>query len=138
VLAAQVAASADALRTLVATTASTMATQTQNLSNQFTDRLALLERAQYENKGRQGVADPVMADLVLEVKKLSESRSVQAGTHEGNTTSWTLVMGIATVISLIVAAIAGVALLRNGSASAASSQPPQIIYVQPDKSPPAK
>jgi hypothetical protein len=54
VLANQVVVSADALRVLVATTATTIATQLQYLSTQLTDRLSLLEKSQYENKGKSG------------------------------------------------------------------------------------
>lgn len=51
VLAAQVVASAETLRALVASTASAVALQLQQLSNQLSDRLGSLEKAQYENKG---------------------------------------------------------------------------------------
>lgn len=51
VLANQVAASAETLRTLVATTAGTVAAQLQSVSNQLADRIALLEKSQYETKG---------------------------------------------------------------------------------------
>jgi hypothetical protein len=50
-LASQVAASAETLRTLVSTTATAMASQQAELTNQLTSRLALLEKAQYESKG---------------------------------------------------------------------------------------
>ena len=51
VLANQVAASAETLRALVAATAATQATQLATLTSQLTDRLASLEKSQYENKG---------------------------------------------------------------------------------------
>ncbi len=51
VLANQVSASAEMLRALVATTASTQAVQLQSLTTQLTDRIALLEKSQYENRG---------------------------------------------------------------------------------------
>ena len=51
VLANQVAASAETLRALVASAASTQATQLTQLTTQLTDRIALLEKAQYESKG---------------------------------------------------------------------------------------
>ena len=51
VLANQVAASAETLRSLVAATAATQAQQLGQLTAQLTDRLTALEKAQYENKG---------------------------------------------------------------------------------------
>ena len=60
VLAAQVSQSADTLRALVATTAATVAAQLQQMSAQLVERLALLERSQYENKGKSGVTSPLL------------------------------------------------------------------------------
>jgi hypothetical protein len=54
VLANQVAASAETLRSLVAATAATQATQLAQLTTQLTDRLTALEKSQYENKGSSG------------------------------------------------------------------------------------
>lgn len=54
VLANQVAASADALRTLVSTTANTVATQLQQLQTQLSDRISALERSQYTTSGSSG------------------------------------------------------------------------------------
>ena len=54
VLANQVAASAETLRSLVAATANTQAQQLVQLTTQLTDRLTALEKSQYENKGSSG------------------------------------------------------------------------------------
>jgi len=51
VLANQVSVSAETLRSLVAATAATQASQLATLTNQLTDRLASLEKSQYESKG---------------------------------------------------------------------------------------
>jgi cell division septum initiation protein DivIVA len=51
VLANQVTVSAETLRALVASTAATQATQLAQLTTQLTDRLASLEKSQYESKG---------------------------------------------------------------------------------------
>jgi len=51
VLANQVAQSAETLRSLVASTAATQASALSVLTNQLTDRLASLEKSQYEHKG---------------------------------------------------------------------------------------
>jgi len=58
VLANQVVASAETLRTLVATTASAMAQQTATVVNQLMERITLLERSKYEISGtRSGAKD---------------------------------------------------------------------------------
>jgi predicted aconitase len=58
VLQNQVSTSAEALRALVATTASTIAQQLQQITNQTTERLAAVEKAQYEGQGRgTGIKD---------------------------------------------------------------------------------
>ena len=51
VLANQVSTSAETLRSLVATTAAQQAIQLQALTTQLTDRIALLEKGSYENRG---------------------------------------------------------------------------------------
>lgn len=60
VLAQQVVTSAETLRALVASTATTVAAQLQQMSSQLTDRLALLEKSQYENKGKSGITAPLL------------------------------------------------------------------------------
>lgn len=52
VLANQVSTSAETLRALVAATAQAVAQQLTQLSAQFTDRLSVLEKTQYERQGR--------------------------------------------------------------------------------------
>jgi len=60
VLAAQVATSAETLRTLVASTAAAQAQQQAQLFTPITDRLALLEKSQYEIRGKSGVTSPLL------------------------------------------------------------------------------
>ncbi|MFA4834892.1 MAG: hypothetical protein WC749_02305 [Dehalococcoidia bacterium] len=60
VLANQVATSAEALRNLVASNAILVAQQLQQITTQLTERLAILERAQYESKGRSGISVPLL------------------------------------------------------------------------------
>ena len=124
VLANQVAQSADALRTLVATTATTFAQQQQSLQTQITERLALLERSQYESKGKAGVEDPRLQDLLAEVKLLSASTARGSGKSEGVGASWSV------VVAIVAAAVA------IGSLVITNNKPndPQSIYVQPDGS----
>lgn len=103
VLATQVTASADALRALVATTAQTMATASEKFTAQLTERLALIERAQYEGKGRQGVTDPQIAALLDEMKNLRESRATNTGKSEGIGASWGVLLGGVGLLSSLIA-----------------------------------
>lgn len=79
VLANQVAQSADALRTLVSTTAAAMAEQQRQQMTQITDRLTLVERSQYEGRGKQLVADPQMERLSALVEQLASKQATGAG-----------------------------------------------------------
>jgi len=63
VLAKQVSDSAEALRSMVATTASTIATQLADLTTRLTDRIGLLEASKYESKGRAGLSTPILMVL---------------------------------------------------------------------------
>lgn len=93
VLATQVQVSADALRALVATTASTMATAQAAASAEFAKRLAELERSKYEIGGRSSAVDPQMADLLMAVKALSQAQSVGVGRSLGGNQMWGYVVG---------------------------------------------
>jgi len=75
VLANQVAASAETLRNLVSAQALTVDTQIQQVSQQWGDRIASLEKTQYENKGLYGVS----AELPNRVKLLEEQKFENKG-----------------------------------------------------------
>lgn len=60
VLESQFIASAEALRNLVASTSIAVAQQLSQVSTHLTDRIALLEKSQYENKGRSGISVPLL------------------------------------------------------------------------------
>ena len=120
VLANQVAASADALRALVASTAATMAQATAALTTQFNERIGTLEKSSYEGKGRQAYSDPAMAELIAEMRKISTVQSQAGGKSEGLSTSWAILLGVAA----LAAALFGSGLLKGGAA-------PPVVYVQP-------
>jgi vacuolar-type H+-ATPase subunit I/STV1 len=74
---------AEETRSLVATTA---ATALQNQQQQFqgiTTRLAALEQAGAEGKGKQTISDPAFLDLLKEVKSLSLARTNVTGVETG-------------------------------------------------------
>jgi hypothetical protein len=104
---------AETLRNLVNATAATMAKQTadqaQVLSAQtaalVTDinaRIAELQKSQYQGSGKASVADPIMVELVAEVKKLSSGQSVSTGTSKGISLVGALIIGAVAVISGLV------------------------------------
>lgn len=63
VLARQVSESAETLRTLVATTANTTAEQLRQLTALLTDRIAALEKAQYEGAGGRKLSSTIVATV---------------------------------------------------------------------------
>lgn len=77
VLATQVAASAEALRILVAQTASTIANQLAEVTNQLISRIAALEKAQYEGIGKAGNIDTLPAAVQAIKEALAESKGKQ-------------------------------------------------------------
>ena len=103
VLANQVATSADALRTLVASTSTTLATQQQAVVNALSERLTILERSNYEGKGRSTFADPQLEELAKEMKSLRESRSEVTGKGQGISLVWTVFLGGIAAISILYA-----------------------------------
>jgi hypothetical protein len=113
VLANQVSASADTLRALVATTASTVAQQLAQVTGQLSDRLAVVERSNYEGKGRESYADPVLAQLIIEVKGLREAQSTGAGKGAGLQSGWLIALGALGGIGTIAGIIAIIAELMK-------------------------
>ena len=93
VLATQVTQSAETLRALVASTAASVATNLAQVSTQLTDRLALLERKQYENQGKSSVTDPQFDALIKKIDSLGESRATTTGTGTGRKEMYGWIIG---------------------------------------------
>lgn len=83
VLANQVTTTAETLRNLVATTASATAVQLDQLTKLLTDRIAALEKAQYEGQGKERVTDPILQQLLTEMKATRESMGEGKGKSQG-------------------------------------------------------
>lgn len=94
VLAKNVTESAETLRQLVATTANSVAEQLKTISTQLADRLLVVEKAQYELKGKTGVTDPIYDELLSEVKALKISGSTHSGRETGMKELWGYIVGI--------------------------------------------
>jgi hypothetical protein len=102
-LAAQTASNAENLRNALNTTATTIATQWTNTVAGINERLSALERSSYEGKGKQAVVDPQVAELVLEMRSLRESRAGTTGKNEGISVSWGVLLAVATLIAALFA-----------------------------------
>jgi len=100
VLAKNVTESAETLRQLVATTAASVASNLANVSSQLTDRLALLEKKQYEYQGRSSVTDPQIDALMKKMDTVIESRAGDKGTSGGRKEMYGWIIG--GIMSLIV------------------------------------
>ena len=117
VLANQVAASAEALRTLVASTASTVAVSLQQLSTTLSTRLTTLEQAGYQAAGKSSYSDPAFAELLAEVKQLRDSNRSLGGRTVGISQSWGVFLGAA---GLLISVVVGFVAFNRGA--------PQIVY----------
>jgi hypothetical protein len=101
VLANQVVQSAEALRTLVASTAATVAQSQQQLANTLSARLTTLEQAQYEGKGKQSFQDPTIAALAENVRKLVEVNATTSGARGASASTVAYVIaGISLLVTI--------------------------------------
>ncbi len=95
-------ATSETLRAMVDTKANTLAAQTATTMLGVEQRLAALERVQYEGQGKASQADPMIARLAEAVESLTSSRAASAGARGG------VVAGrewIGWVVGLIIAAL---------------------------------
>lgn len=106
VLANQVSASADTLRALVATTASTVAAELSQITSTFNERLSVVERANYEGKGKESISDPQLAQVLSELRTLQATRSEGAGKSTGLSAAMGVGLAVVSVLGLLVAVIA--------------------------------
>lgn len=104
-LATAAAVNADNLRGLVTSTAQTLAAQQVSTVAGITERLVALEKSSYEGKGKQSYSDPLMADLVAEMKSLRESRSIGTGKSAGIGLIWGGAVSLLGAFAAIAAAL---------------------------------
>jgi hypothetical protein len=126
VLAAQVTQSADALRTLVATTAAAQAQAQQQTDAAMSERITKLEQAQYTGAGRASFADPQMEALITQMKALTASNAVSAGKGQGIGLSWGVIIGIGTLI-LALSSLPSILTAVRGPVTAAAPAPQMQI-----------
>jgi len=83
VLATQLTTSAETLRALVASQAQATAAQLTQIITPITDRLALLEKNQYQGAGKESVTDPLMNQLLAEMKATRDTIGEGTGRSQG-------------------------------------------------------
>jgi hypothetical protein len=124
---------ADALRNLVNATAATMAKQTSDqaatlsaatdsLVKDINARIAELQKSSYQGVGKSSVADPMMAELIAEMRTLVKGRDVNTGKSEGMSDSAKLLIGALAVMTALLSAYTFTQ--QRGSAAA----PAPVIY----------
>jgi hypothetical protein len=105
----QVATSAETLRALVATTAAAVASQHVQTITPITERLSILERAQYEFKGSSSVADPAtsaaLAKMALAIDGLTATSGGRTAVKESSNSAILIGGAIFGVISGLIGAV---------------------------------
>ncbi len=104
-LAAQTTANAENLRNALTVTATTIANQTAATVAAITERLAALEKAGYESKGKSAFSDPMFSELLTEVKSLREGRSQAGGQSKGINMVWVAVLGFLGAVGTLTGVI---------------------------------
>jgi len=78
-LANAAATTAETLRSAVNTSATNLATQLDRTVTAITERIAALEKSSYTGAGKQAVADPMMEQLIQEMRSLTAQRAADMG-----------------------------------------------------------
>lgn len=102
-LAATTASNAETLRAMVANTATTIATQLQQTVSSINERIGMLEKSSYTGAGKQALSDPMMTELVSEMKAMRLAQSTSAGKGEGLHMGWGILLGAITAASTLYA-----------------------------------
>lgn len=106
-LAAVTASNAENLRNALTTTATTVATQLTTTVGAINERIGSLEKTAYTGMGRSALADPQIADLVIEMKKLTTGDNRREGKDQGISMTGAVILGAVTFVGGLVG-IAGV------------------------------
>lgn len=94
---------AEAIRLTVEAKAEAMASQTAALMAGVNDRLSVLERSNYEGKGKEAVSDPMMVELLQEVKSLRLSQAAGTGRSGGLQMGWGVVIQVVSLVGALLA-----------------------------------
>ena len=102
-LAATTNTTAETLRNQAATAAQQAAQQRANDTTEFNKRLSAVELALSEGKGKQTVADPMMAELVVKMEKMSGAMTGITGQSQGAKNLWGYIVAGAALIAALIA-----------------------------------
>jgi hypothetical protein len=91
----QVSQAAETMRNLVATTAATALQNQQQQFGALSTRLAVIEQAMSEGKGKQSYSDPMIVELVAEMKAIRGTKG------EGQTAMWGYILGGLGLLALV-------------------------------------
>jgi type VI protein secretion system component VasK len=101
-LATQTTAERETLRSMVANTATTIAAQTSETVSQLNSRISQLEKSSYEGAGKSSYVDPMMGQLVEQVKMLAQASANTTGNARGKNEFWGyIVAGAAILFALL-------------------------------------
>lgn len=102
VLARQVAQTAETLRALVDSTAKQMAAQHEQFAKALGERVALLEKNQYEAQGKSVASSPMTKELIKEMGESRRYRNTEIGQQEGMSAVWGYIIAAIAAISAII------------------------------------
>jgi hypothetical protein len=118
--------SIDSMQSSFNTTAITLAKTSQETFDRVIERIAALERSSAESTGKQTVADPMMTELLNEVKTLRMQQSSGAGRDQGIKMSWGVLVAVILAFSALQPLMAN---LLRPLVPATAMPPSQVIYV---------
>lgn len=127
-LAANTSSNAETLRNMVTNTAATMATQLSNTVTAITERIATLEKSSYEGKGKAALSDPMMVELIGEMKSLRKSYAEGVGKSAGISTAWGILLGVVALIATLCT-IGSFVYIGTRATEPVVTAAPQVIYV---------
>jgi hypothetical protein len=122
-LANAAATTAETLRSAVNTSATNLATQLDRTVTAITERIAALEKSSYTGAGKQAVADPMMEQLLAEMRSSTAQRAADQGRSIGMSDSAKMIIAALGVLLTLTA------LYTFTQRSGAQSAAPQVIYV---------
>lgn len=100
-LAKQTTDLATTLQRQVSDTAAAAEARSSAQYNDTQKRLQSIELQLSEGKGKQAVADPQLADMVAELRKLTSGKDIGSGKDQGISLAWFVLMGLLAASSML-------------------------------------
>jgi hypothetical protein len=96
-------AAAEAMREMVTQTATTIAAQHAADLARINEQIAALQKTSYEGAGKQTIADPMMAELVAEMKAMRATVTSGEGQSTGRKDMWGYVVAGFSFVGMLIA-----------------------------------